>query len=228
MTARSRLVLAAGLAVAAVAMAAVAAQGTSLDGWLMALATRIEVLGGPAGFVLFVALFVAGALLLIPTSALSLVAGLIYGPAGIAAAWLSMMFAAAFAFPLARYAFLDAVEALVRSRPVLRTLAEVAADEGWRMVLLVRVSGFVPFGLQNYALGVTRVPFRPYLLATSLGVLPSILVYASVGALGQATLRGGQIGAPQIALLTLGAAASATLVVMAARKVRARLRARPV
>lgn len=96
------------------------------------------------------------------------------------------------------------------------------------MVLLVRVSGFVPFGLQNYALGATRVAFRPYLLATALGVLPSILVYASVGAFGQATLRGGDVRVWQKVLLALGALASLTLVVMAARKVRSRLRARSV
>jgi uncharacterized membrane protein YdjX (TVP38/TMEM64 family) len=69
-------------------------------------------------------------------------------------------------------------------------VAEVIDEEGWRMVLLVRVSGIVPFGLQNYIFGVTRLAFLPYLLATSVGVLPSILLYGGLGAVGNVAADG--------------------------------------
>lgn len=224
-----RIGLAAILGFAGLVVAGLAVGGSGpLDERLLRVAGHVEALGGPLALLLFVGLYVTAALALIPSSALSLAAGLLYGAAGIPVAWFCIMLAAAVAFPLGRGAFLGAVRRFVANRPVLRTLAEVAEEEGWRMVLLVRVSGLVPFGLQNYALGATGVPFRPYLLATSLGVLPSILVYASIGAFGQATLRGADFGLWQKLLLALGVLASVALVVMAARKVRSRLRSRAI
>lgn len=190
---------------------------------LMRLADVVGRLGGPAGFLLFVAAFVACALLLVPSSVLSLIGGLVYGVSGIPASWLCMMLTASIAFPLARAVLADAVAWAVRNRPVLRTLMIVVGEEGWRMVLLVRVSGFVPFGLQNYALGVTPVAYGPYLLASTVGILPSILVYAGIGALGQASLRSGGLATPQLVLLGLGVAASLTLIATTGLKVRNRL-----
>lgn len=91
------------------------------------------------------------------------------------------------------------------------------------MVLLVRISGIVPFGLQNYVLGVTRIGFMPFLLASSIGVLPSILVYAGAGAFGQATLAGPETSSLKIVALCLSAAAALTLVVITARRIRTKI-----
>jgi uncharacterized membrane protein YdjX (TVP38/TMEM64 family) len=91
------------------------------------------------------------------------------------------------------------------------------------MVLLVRVSGIVPFGLQNYFLGVTRVRFIPYLLATTVGVLPSILLYAGIGAVGQASIDGSELGILKLAVLALSVVAALILVVITARRIRLKL-----
>ena len=221
---RRRGSLAAGFA-AAVLLGAVllTVEAPDVEAALMRLAEFVARLGGPAGFLLFVAAFVLCALLLVPSSLLSLVGGLVYGVAGIPVSWLCMMLTAAIAFPLARAGLADAVTWAVRNRPVLRTLMAVVGEEGWRTVLLVRVSGFVPFGLQNYVLGVTPVSYGPYLFASTVGILPSILVYAGIGALGQASLRSGGLGAPQLVLLGLGVAASLTLIGLTALKVKRRL-----
>jgi len=102
-------------------------------------------------------------------------------------------------------------------------VAAVIDEEGWRMVLLVRISGIVPFGLQNYSFGVTQIPFGPYLLATSVGVLPSILLYAGVGAIGNTAVDEGRHSALRMALLTAAVLAGVALIVITARKVRRRL-----
>ena len=104
-------------------------------------------------------------------------------------------------------------------------LREVADEEGWRMVLLIRISGVVPFGLQNYALGLTGIGLVPYLLATAVGALPSILVYAGLGALGQATVDGEGTGSGRLVLLAVAIVASLALVLLTAQKVRRRLMA---
>ena len=46
----------------------------------------------------------------------------------------------------------------------------------WGM-LFFRVAPILPFGVVSYAAGVLKVPFRDYLLATLLGVVPLTFVY---------------------------------------------------
>ena len=125
-------------------------------------------------------------------------------------------------FPLARHLLSRRVQALVKHRRILRVVTEIINEEGWRMVLLVRVSGIVPFGLQNYTFGVTRIAFGPYLLASSVGVLPSILLYAGVGAVGNAA-GDSSAGNLRLALLTVAVLAGIAVIAITARKVRVRL-----
>ena len=48
-------------------------------------------------------------------------------------------------------------------------------------MLLTRLSPVFPFNLLNYALGLTSVSFRDYLLASWLGMLPGTMLYVYVG-----------------------------------------------
>ncbi|HEV8630807.1 MAG TPA: VTT domain-containing protein, partial [Thermoanaerobaculia bacterium] len=54
------------------------------------------------------------------------------------------------------------------------------AREGRKIVFLLRLSPAFPFHLLNYALGLTRVRFRDYLVAC-LGMLPGTLLYVYYG-----------------------------------------------
>ena len=216
--ARPSKVLALGLAL--VACAGASTFLLPLQDWLGALGATLQGFG-LLGALLFAAIYVAAAMALVPASALSLAAGLLYGPAGIALAWASMMVVAAISFPLSRRLLAGRVRPFVEARRRLRVVADIIDQEGWRMVLLVRVSGIIPFGLQNYVLGVTRIGLAPYLAATSIGVLPSILLYAGAGAFGNAAATGDQ--PLRVAVLALAAAAAFTLIVVTVRKVRARL-----
>lgn len=191
--------------------------------WVSAVGAKLHSFGS-FGVILFATMYVAGAMAFVPASAFSLVAGLIYGVWGIPLAWLSMMAVAATSFPLARCLLATHVTRLVDERRFLHTVAEVIDEEGWRMVLLVRVSGIVPFGLQNYIFGVTHIAFVPYLLATSVGVLPSILLYTGAGAFGNAAIEGGETGLLRPILLTGVVLAALALVMITGRKVRARLK----
>jgi len=213
--------IAAAVAVLLVVLAVAGSTVLPVQTWVMELATRLQA-HGVAGAVLFGLIYIIGAMALVPASAFSLAAGLIYGFSGMALAWLAMMAVAATSFPLARRLLSARVDGFVQKRRLLGIVTEVINEEGWRMVLLVRVSGIVPFGLQNYIFGVTRIAFGPYLLATSVGVLPSILLYAGVGALANAAaaFSGGHL---RIALLAVAVMAGIAVITITARKVRARL-----
>jgi uncharacterized membrane protein YdjX (TVP38/TMEM64 family) len=214
--------LAALAGVLAVACLIAASTFLPVQSWALELASRLHGLG-LRGALLFGAIYIAGAMALVPASAFSLAAGLIFGSWGILLSWVAMMVVAATSFPVARQLLADRINDIVRERRLLRTVAEVVDEEGWRMVLLVRISGIVPFGLQNYGFGVMHIPFWPYLLATSVGVLPSILIYAGAGALGNAAADAGRYTGLRMALLTAAVLAGAAVIVITARKVRRRL-----
>lgn len=219
-----RRMLAAAVVACSVVAVAVGLSALPVQSWLLTLGERLQSFG-VFGLIGFVAIYVIGSMVLIPASALSFAAGFLYGPFGIVLSWAAMLVVAAISFPLARHLVAPSIGRLMNERPRIRIVADVIDDEGWRMVLLIRVSGFIPFGLQNYVLGVTKVPFAPYLTASSFGFLPSILVYAGSGAFGSAALTGAGTGPLRLVLLALATLAGATLAILTGVKVRSRLSA---
>lgn len=75
---------------------------------------------------------------------------------------------------------------LDRSQRYLRW-DEAVGRESWRFVLLLRVSPVMPFAPTSYALGLTRIDQRSYLLGT-LASLPALVGYVALGALGKQSL----------------------------------------
>src|SRR5918911_1009190 len=65
-------------------------------------------------------------------------------------------------------------------------------EGGWKVVVAVRLSHAIPFGLQSLLFGLTPVPFRTYLLATWAAVLPGAFLYAYLGHLGAVALEARQ------------------------------------
>ena len=193
-----------------------------LASWLTTLTTILHGTG-LFGAALFVAVYVIGVTLFVPAWMFSIAAGLLYGAWGILLSWCAMMVAACVGFVLVRGAVAGPVRTLVDRRPRIRIVADSIDQEGWRMVLLVRVSGIVPFGVQNLVFGITRVRFLPYALATTVGVLPGVLLHAGAGALGQATLAGPESSPLTLAVFGLSALAAFALVFITARRVRGRL-----
>lgn len=69
-----------------------------------------------------------------------------------------------------------------KDRGMLEKLEEQMQSRGFIYVLFVRLLPFVPFDLVSYASGVSRIRFRAYLLATSIGALPGTVIYNYIGA----------------------------------------------
>lgn len=218
MTAARMLSVAIGVFVAGLAAAAAL---LPVAAWLDALGTSLRGAGLP-GAMLFVLVYVAGVTLFVPAWTFSIAAGLLYGVWGIPLAWFAMMVAACVALPLTR-ALGRPVRSAIGRRRRLRRVAGAIDREGWRMVLLVRVSGIVPFGVQNCVFGITRIRLLPYGAATAVGVLPGVLLHAGAGAFGQATLAGPEAGAVRVAVLGTSVLAALALVFLTVRRIRARL-----
>ncbi len=165
------------------------ARGLSIPSGLTALRTGIERLG-PWGPLAFGCLYAMAVVLMIPGSALTLAAGALFGRVvGTITVSLASNIGAALAFLIARYVARDAVERQIARSPKLKAIDQAIGLEGWKIVALLRLSPAVPFNIQNYFFGVTRIGFWPCVLTSWVAMLPGTVLYVSVGDAGRASLE---------------------------------------
>jgi len=139
---------------------------------------------GATGMLLFALAYVLACVFFLPGSILTLGAGFAYGVgAGVPLVWLSANAGAALAFVLGRTLLRDWVASRVSANPRFAAIDRAVGQQGFKIVLLTRLSPVFPFNLLNYAFGVTRVRFRDYVLGSILGMLPGTVMYVYLGSL---------------------------------------------
>jgi uncharacterized membrane protein YdjX (TVP38/TMEM64 family) len=177
---------------------------------------------GAAGPVLFIGLYAAATVLFLPGSVLTLAGGALFGPLwGTLYNLIGATLGAGSAFLVARHLAADWVQA--RAQGLLGRLVQGVEAEGWRFVAFTRLVPLFPFNLLNYALGLTRIPFLAYLLATLVFMLPAALAYTYLGFAGREAVAGSE------GLIRTGLIALALLAVLAfLPRLVARLRQRPI
>ena len=132
----------------------------------------------------FLAAYVAFALFCLPVWWLQVFAGVAFGlwtggGACLAASAASAAATAALADWFAGEWFHARIES---KRARLRWLDETLGHNGFLVVMAVRLTHVVPFGLSNIALGLSRVTAWEVLLGTLLGNVPAVAVYVGLGA----------------------------------------------
>ena len=190
--------------------------------WLQAFTTWARELGMP-GVIAFAGVYVVAVVLLAPVWPLSIAAGLAFGVWGIPLVIVSATMGASLAFLVARFLVRRRVADLMRRRPVLEAIDKTVTDEGWKVVVLLRLSPLVPFNLQNYFLGATDIGFFPYLVATFFGMMPGAAAYVYLGILGRVAATDEGASGLKAALLVAGLAATAVLIVIVGRKAKMKL-----
>ena len=120
---------------------------------------------GAWGPLLFVAGYVVGELLFFPGLPLTLLGGLVFGPVwGTLYVWIAATLSAALAFLVARHLARGTVERWIVQSPRLARIDDAVGRHGWRILMVTRLVPLFPFNLQNYAYGLTRIPFWTYLV----------------------------------------------------------------
>jgi uncharacterized membrane protein YdjX (TVP38/TMEM64 family) len=143
---------------------------------------------GVLGLSLFVmGLSVLAGLALLPTYAQAIVCGWIFGlAAGLPAAVLGFMGAAAIGYTIVRRCSADRAVDLIEENPKARAVYRALAHRGfWRstlVVALIRLPPNSPFGLTNVLLGSLRVPVGCFLLGTLVGMTPRVAAAVVIGA----------------------------------------------
>jgi uncharacterized membrane protein YdjX (TVP38/TMEM64 family)/rhodanese-related sulfurtransferase len=136
-----------------------------------------------------VVLFALGTILFVPGVLFGLAGGALFGPVwGTVLNLAGATLGAAAAFLIARYLAADWVRRKAGGR-LERLVAGVEA-EGWRFVAFTRLVPLFPFNLLNYALGLTRIAFIPYVVTSLICMAPGTLVYTWLGYAGREAIAG--------------------------------------
>ena len=146
---------------------------------------------GAAGPLVFMAVYALATVLFLPGSVLTLVGGALFGPVwGTLYNLTGATVGAALAFLIARYLAADWVQA--KAGGIGQRLVQGVEAEGWRFVAFTRLVPLFPFNLLNFALGLTRIPFLHYLVATYVCMLPGAFAYTWLGYAGREAAGGGE------------------------------------
>ncbi|MBI9090510.1 MAG: TVP38/TMEM64 family protein [Desulfobacterium sp.] len=139
---------------------------------------------GPIAPLIFLLLYVAACVFMLPGAILTLGAGVVFGVVrGTLFVSLASTLGATAAFLIGRYLARAMVARRVAGNPTFKALDEAVADQGWKIVGLTRLSPIFPFNLLNYGFGLTRVPLRDYVLASWIGMIPGTVMYVYIGSL---------------------------------------------
>jgi len=150
------------------------------------LKTALDWIGklGPWGPVIFIGLYIVATVLFVPGSVLTLGAGAVFGVAlGSVCVSISATLGATAAFLVGRYLARDGIARKIEKNEKFATIDRAVAEEGWKIVLLTRLSPVFPFTLLNYAFGLTRVKLSHYVLVSWLGMIPGTVMYVYLGSL---------------------------------------------
>ncbi len=131
-------------------------------------------------------LFAACNILLLPGGVLSVGGGFFFGLWwGFFIVLLGNSIGAAISFVLSRWLGQRWLSRKLSRNPTLRLLEPAVEREGWKIIFLSQLHPLFPTSLLNYLYGLTRIPFRTYMVWTSIGRAPGIFLYVYLGTLGQ-------------------------------------------
>ena len=139
---------------------------------------------GVLGPVIFAGLYILACVLSLPGFILTLGAGAVFGViTGFIAVSIGSTLGAACAFLIGRYLARDLVAARIAGNEKFKAVDEAVGREGWKIVLLTRLSPVFPFNVLNYAFGLTKVSLKHYFFASWLGMIPGTVMYVYIGSL---------------------------------------------
>ncbi|MCQ9205739.1 MAG: TVP38/TMEM64 family protein [Omnitrophica bacterium] len=133
------------------------------------------------GPVIYIIIYTLRPLILFPASVLSAAAGIIWGPAlGFFYLQIAANISSTLEFLIGRYFARDAIEKHLKGK--IANLDKRIEKHGFLTVLLVRLIPNVAWDIQNLSLGLTKVKFRDYFLATLIGIMPGSFAIVFFGA----------------------------------------------
>jgi uncharacterized membrane protein YdjX (TVP38/TMEM64 family) len=184
---------------------------------------------GAWGIVYLALIYAVACVLFLPGSILTLGAGFAFGlVGGTIATVIGSLLGVTGSFFLGRTIARRWVENATRGHPRFRAIDDAVGREGFKIVLLTRLSPVFPFNLLNYGFGVTRVTFRDFFFGSWVGMFPGTVLYVYVGTAAKSLtdLASGNVqgGTARNALLAIGLVATVLVTIVITRTARRALR----
>jgi len=146
---------------------------------------QIRGLNPVVGAIAFIGLYILATVAFLPGSVLTLGAGVIYGPIqGSICVFVGATLGATLAFLVGRYGAREWIARKIAGNVKFAAIDRAVGQEGFKIVVLTRLSPIFPFNLLNYAYGLTSVSLRDYFLA-SIGMVPGTVMYVYIGSLAR-------------------------------------------
>ena len=177
---------------------------------------------GVWGPIIVGAFYLVACVLFLPGSVLTLGAGFLFGViAGTITVSIGSTLGACAAFLVGRTIARDWVAKKVSGNAKFVAIDQAVGREGFKIVLLTRLSPIFPFNLLNYAFGLTKVALRHYVLASWIGMLPGTVMFVYFGSAARslAAVAAGQVegGSAQRVFFWFGLAATVIVAVIVTR-----------
>jgi len=138
---------------------------------------------GIVGGIVFIAIYIIATVAFLPGSILTLGAGIVFGVLlGAVYVFIGATLGAIAAFLVGRYLARGWISKKIEGNQKFAAIDKAVAREGFKIVLLTRLSPVFPFNLLNYAFGITGVSLKDYALG-SIGMIPGTVMYVYIGSL---------------------------------------------
>ncbi len=138
---------------------------------------------GAVGAIAFMIIYIVATVAFIPGSVLTLGAGVVFGVVlGSIYVFIGATIGATGAFLVGRYLARGWISQKIAGNDKFAAIDNAIGKEGLKIVLLTRLSPVFPFNLLNYALGITGVSLKDYVIG-SVGMIPGTIMYVYLGSL---------------------------------------------
>ncbi|MGA1862498.1 TVP38/TMEM64 family protein [Deferribacter thermophilus] len=133
---------------------------------------------GSLGPLIFIFVYAAATVMAIPGSALTILAGAMFGSfIGIITVIIGATLGASICFLLSRYLARDLISNIFQKNEKFKKLDDLTEKHGAIIVAITRLVPIFPFNLLNYGFGLTKIPFKVYVLWSFLCMLPGTVLY---------------------------------------------------
>ncbi len=155
----------------------VAVRSLGLEQYLVTFKTWVAQQGA-WGPIIFMAVYAVSTVLALPGSALSIMAGVLFGSFwGVIVVLVGATVGASLCFLISRYLLRSNVERWLDKNEKFQKLDAITEKNGPIIVAVTRLVPLFPFNMLNYGFGLTKVPFLTYVLWTFTCIIPGTALF---------------------------------------------------
>lgn len=137
---------------------------------------------GAFGPLVYIVIYIVAVVFAVPGSVITVMGGVLFGSViGVVSVSIASTIGASLAFLASRHFARDALTQKFSKNKRFHHLNQLTKEHGAIIVAITRLVPLFPFNLLNYGFGLTRVPFRTYVLWSWICMLPGTILYV-VGA----------------------------------------------